>query len=103
MISILNYSWTSTKAIKGLRHFVLLNHYIDNAKEFFQMVSVLDEEINITISKKEIQNSELWEEGWQELEKNESITSDYEDFKKSKNPSFHEEIFINKKSEFYIS
>ena len=77
--------WTSNKSINGLRHFVLLNKINEQNKINFLMVSVIDVEINFTISNEELFNSRNWNEGWLNLPKNEAITKDYLDYKLGNN------------------
>ena len=73
--------WTSNKSINGMRHFVLLNEDREKYQDNVFMVSVLDAEINLKITKEELVNSSDWEEGWLALEKIEAITEDYVQFK----------------------
>ena len=97
-------SWTSNKSINGLRHFVLLNKINEDGQMNFLMVSVIDAEVSLIISKKELLNSGNWNEGWLNLPKSESITKDYLDYKLSNN--FDEginKVFVNKDSLFNIS
>ena len=97
------FSWTSKKPIKGLRHFVLLNQFIENERELFELVSVIDDEINILITREELENPIKWEKGWRDLKKSESITNEYMDFKKTKKEKSTKAIFIKDDSKFYIS
>ena len=76
--------WTSIKPINGLRHFVLVNKIIVKNQIYFLMVSVIDVEVNLKISKEELLNSEKWNEGWLNL-LFESITKGYLKYKKTKN------------------
>ena len=95
--------WTSNKPICGLRHFVLVNKTNENHQINFLMVSVIDVEISFKISKDELLNGGIWNEGWLNLPKSESITKDYFDLKSNKN--FKEDInkvFINNDSLFNI-
>ena len=96
--------WTSIKPINGLRHFVLVNKIKEKNQINFLMVSVIDIEVNLKISKEELVNSEKWNEGWINLPKFESITKSYLKYKKTK--KFKEgtnKILINKNSIFNIS
>jgi len=96
--------WTSNKSIKGLRHFVLVNHIKEKDQINFLMVSVLDAEISLIISEKELINSRNWKEGWLNLPKVESITKDYLEYKLSNLPKVRtNKIFINNDSLFNIS
>ena len=68
------------------------------------MVSVIDVEVNLKISKEELLNSEKWNEGWLNLPISESITKGYSEYKKNKNlKEGTNKIFINKNSIFNIS
>ena len=96
--------WTSNKPINGLRHFVLVNKIKAKDQIKFLMVSVIDAEISLQISKEELINSGNWNEGWLNLPKSESITKDYLDYKSLN--SLDEDInkiIINKNSLFNIS
>ena len=96
--------WTSNKSIKGLRHFVLVNKMNDKDQIIFLMVSVIDVEINLKISKEELTISGNWNKGWINLPKGESITKDYLDYKSSqKIKKGINTIFIKNDSYFYIS
>ena len=96
--------WTSSKAINGLRHFVLVNKIKEKDKINNLMVSVLDAEISLIISNEELINSEEWTQGWLNLPKSESITKDYFQYKLSKDSKEGiNKIFINKNSIFNIS
>ena len=95
--------WTSTKAINGLRHFVLVNETKEKGNLIFWMVSVIDSEINLKITHEELKNSGNWDKGWINLPKNESITEDYVSYKSSKKVDGIDEIFVNEDSLFNIS
>ncbi len=96
--------WTSNKSINGLRHFVLVNKIREKDQIKFLMVSVIDVEISLKISYKELTNSEKWNKGWLNLSKSQSITKDYLDYK-SGNIVKEEmiKIFVNNNSLFNIS
>ena len=95
--------WTSKKPINGLRHFVLINKTKEKGQIFFLMVSVLDCEINLKISTKELKNSGNWEKGWRNLTKNDSITEDYVRFKSFNKKEGTNKIFFTADSFFNIS
>ena len=98
-----NY-WTSNKSIHGLRHFVLLNKINEQDEIYFLMVSVVDLEINLKITKKELLYSGDWHEGWLDLPKREAITKDYLDYKSSNNSKGGiNKIFVKNDSLFNIS
>ena len=97
-----NY-WTSNKTINGLRHFVLVNETKEKGNIIFLMVSVLDSEINLRVTYKELTNSGNWYEGWINLPKLQSITEDYVNHKSRNKGESNVEIFINKDSLFNIS
>ena len=95
--------WTSSKPIKGLRHFVLVNEIKEVVNVTFLMVSVLDTEINLKITYEELINSGNWYEGWIDLPKCESITENYSNYKSSNKVEGIDEIFVNEDSVFNIS
>ncbi len=95
--------WTSNKSINGLRHFVLVNKVNEQDQINFLMVSVVDVEISLKISKDELLNSENWNVGWLNLPKSEAITKDYLDYKLSNNSKEGiEKIFVKNDSLFNI-
>ena len=93
---------TSIKPINGLRHFVLVNKTKEKGNFIYLMVSVLDSDINLRATYKELINSGNWHEGWINLPKLQSITEDYTKYKSSKKEEGIEEVFINKDSLFDI-
>ena len=95
--------WTSKKTINGLRHFVLVNKTKEKGKNFFLMVSVLDCEINLKITYKDLLNSGNWERGWLNLNKTDSITEDYVRFKFLNQKKVINKIFLTDDSLFNIS
>ena len=95
--------WTSNKSINGMRHFVLLNEEREKDQDNVFMVSVLDAEINLKITKEELVNSSDWEEGWLVLKKIEAITQDYVQFKSNNQTDGINKVFINDDSLFNIS
>ena len=95
--------WTSKKSIKGLRHFVLVNKIKQKGQIYLLMVSVIDCEINLKISYKELFNSGNWEKGWLKLPKTESITQEYLKFKSLKKKEGVKKVFFNFDSFFNIS
>ena len=94
--------WTSTRSIKGLRHFVLVNKVYEKDQINYLMVSVIDVEISLKISYQELIKSGKWIEGWLSLPQGESITKDYLDYKLNMKEEI-DKIFINKNSLFNIS
>ena len=98
-----NY-WTSNESINGLRHFVLINKINEQDQIYFLMVSVVDVEISLKISKEELLNSGNWNKGWLNLHKSEAITKDYSDYKLSnKSKEGIEKIFVKNDSLFDIT
>ena len=95
--------WTSNKTINGLRHFVLVNETKEKGNIIFLMVSVLDSEINLRATYKELINSGNWYKGWINLPKLQSITEEYVDYKSLKKGESIDKIFINEDSLFNIS
>ena len=99
----MNLYWTSVIPINGLRHFVCVNEFLDKGELKFLLVSVIDIEVNLTVSKNELENSCSWNLGWLELDKSESINHDYISFKKSKNFSEPTILSLNDSSPFNLS
>ena len=97
-----NY-WTSNKTINGLRHFVLVNETKEKENFSFLMVSVLDSEISIKTTYKELINSGNWHKGWINISKHQSITEEYLNYKSIKKGKVIDEVFINEDSLFNIS
>ena len=96
--------WTSIQPINGLRHFVLVNKIKEKNQINFLMVSVIDVDISLKISKEELVNSEKWNEGWLNLPKIKSITKGYLEYKKSKNfKKVINKVLLNENSIFNIS
>ena len=100
---IMENFWTSKQPINGLRHFVLLNVSEEKGKNIFLMVSVVDCNINLKITYKDLLNSGNWYKGWINLPKIESITKEYSNYKSCKKVEVIDEIFINEDSSFNIS
>ena len=95
--------WTSDKPINGLRHFVLLNETKEKGNIIFLMVSVIDSEINLKTTYKELINSGNWHRGWINLPKLQSITEGYLNYKSRNKGESIDEIFIDEDSLFNIS
>ena len=95
--------WTSKKPIMGLRHFVLVNKIKEKGQILFLMVSVVDCEINLKITYRELLNSSKWEKGWLNLPKTESITEEYVRSKSLIKKKGIKKIFLTEDSYFYIS
>jgi len=99
----MNLYWTSVRPINGLKHFVCVNELLDKGDLKFLLVSVIDVEVNLIVSKNELENSGSWKLGWLELDKSESITQDYIAFKKNKNFSEPKKLLLNDLSPFKLS
>ena len=95
--------WTSKKPINGLRHFVLVNKTKEKGNMVFLIVSVLDSEINLKVTYKELLYSGNWYKGWITLPKHESITDKYCNNKSNRNKKDNDEIYVNEDSLFNIS
>ena len=98
-----NLYWTSLQPINGLRHFVCVNQMIDKGEWNVLLVSVIDIEVNLIISKNELENSGLWEHGLLELNKSKAITEEYIIFKESKKFSKPTKLLLTDSSPFYLS
>ena len=99
----MNLYWTSTLPINGLRHFVCVNEFLDKGNLKLLLVSVIDIEVNLIVSRNELENSVSWKLGWMELNKSEAITQDYIVFKNSKNFSAPTKLLLNDSSQFKLS
>ena len=99
----MNLYWTSVRPINGLRHFVCVNELLIKGDLKLILVSVIDIEVNLIVSKNELENSGSWKLGWLELNKSESITQDYISFRESKNFSEPTKLLLNDSSPFNIS
>ena len=99
----MNLYWTSVLPINGLRHFVCVNELLDHREWKLLLVSALDIEVNLIVTKNELKNTSLWKLGWLELNKSESITQDYISFRESKNFSEPTKLLLNDSSPFNIS
>ena len=99
-----NCYWTSNKPFKGLRHFVLIDKFNSGDEITFLLVSVLDVDINLEVSEEELLNKEIWNEGWLNLAKKNSISNEYlKNKSKPKASVENNKIFLSKCSPFYIS
>ena len=99
----MNLYWTSAIPINGLRHFVCVNEILDKGEWKVLLVSVIDIEVNLLVSKNELKNSSSWNLGWLELNKSESITKAYISFKESKNSFETTKLLLNDSSPFKLS
>ncbi len=95
--------WTSKKSINGLKHFVFINQYELKKEVFFDFVSVLDDEINFTISKRVFEESSQWKKGWDDMEAENIDIKEYKKFKSLVSEYKPNKIFINETSVFNIS
>ena len=94
--------WSSKKTINGLKHFVVINQYELNKKVYLDFVSVLDESISFTISKKVLEESSQWIKGWNYFE-NDIDIKEYLEFKSSIREYKTKQIILNESSTFNIS
>ena len=99
----MNLYWTSVRPINGLRHFVCVNELSFDGDLKLLLVSVIDIEVNLIVSKNELENSASWKMGWLELNKFESITQDYIAFEASKEFSEPTKLLLNDSSKFKLS
>ena len=95
--------WTSKKSINGLKHFVLINKYKENGEYLLELVSVLDEDINLIISKKEFEKSKQWELGFIDDKKENIFINEYIEFKRINSIEKSDKILLRKMSPFNIS
>ena len=95
--------WTSRKTINGLKHFVVINQYEFKKEVFLDLVSVLDDSINFTISKKVFEESSQWIKGWNNVERENIDLNEYLEFKSSIREFKPNKITLNETSIFNIS
>ena len=94
--------WTSRKAINGLKHFVVINQYELKKEVYLDFVSVLDDAISFTLSKKVFDESSQWIKGWNDDEVDNINKKEYLKFKLSKVEN-KSKIIFNANSLFNIS
>ena len=94
--------WTSRKAINGLKHFVVINQYELKKEVYLDFVSVLDDAISFTLSKKVFDESSQWIKGWNDDERDNIDKIEYLKFKLSKVEN-KSKIIFNENSLFNIS
>ena len=95
--------WTSKKTIKGLKHFVVINKYELNEQIYLDIVSVLDEAISFTISKKVFEESSQWRKGWNDNQRENIDMKEYQEFKSSIREYKPNKIILKETSLFNIS
>ena len=95
--------WTSRKTINGLKNFVLINQYKLKKEVYLDFVSVLDEAISFTISKKVFEESSKWIKGWNDNEGENIDMKEYLEFKSSRREYKKHKIIFNETSIFNIS
>jgi len=99
----MNLFWTSKKSINGLKHFVLINKYKEKGLYLLELVSVLDEDINLIISKKEFETSKQWEIGFIDDKKENVFINEYIEFKRISSNDKFDKILLRETSPFNIS
>ena len=95
--------WTSKKTINGLKHFIVINQYEFKKETYLDIVSVLDESISFTISKKVFEGSSQWIEGWNDNGRDNIDMKEYLEFKSSIREYKNNKIIFNETSLFNIS
>ena len=95
--------WTSKKTINGLRHFIVINQYELKEEVYLDFVSVVDETICFTISKKVFEASSQWIKGWNDIEREKINIKEYLEFKSSIREYKSNKIFLDETSIFNIS
>ena len=95
--------WTSKKTINGLKHFIVINQYEFKKEAYLDIVSVLDESISFTISKKVFEESSQWIKGWNDNESENIDMKEYLEFKSSISEYKTNKIIFNETSLFNIS
>ena len=100
---IVELYWTSRKTINGLKHFVVINQYEFKKEVYLDLVSVLDEAISFTVSKKILEESSQWIKGWNDNEIENINIKEYLKFKSSIREYKTNSIKLNETSLFNIS
>jgi len=95
--------WTSRKTINGLKHFVVVNQYELKKEVYLDVVSVLDDAISFTISKKDFEKSTQWIKGWNDNQIEKIDIKQYLEFKSSIKENNSNKIIFNETSLFNIS
>ena len=95
--------WTSKKTINGLKHFVVINQYELKKEVYLDFVSVLDDAISLTISKKLFDESRQWIKGWNDNEIENINIKEYLEFKLSIKDDKTNKIILSETSLFNIS
>ena len=95
--------WTSRNTINGLKHFVIINQYKLKKEAYLDFVSVLDEAISFTISKKNFEESSQWKKGWSNSGGDNINIKEYLKFKSSITKNKQNKFIINENSLFNIS
>ena len=99
----MDFYWTSRKTINGLRHFVVINQYEFKKEVYLDFVSVLDDEISFTISKKVFEQSTQWIKGWNGNGRENIDKKEYVEFKSTIRKYKSNKIIFNETSLFNIS
>jgi len=99
----MNPYWKSKKPINGLFHFVIINEFEENGEIFLLLVSALDADVNLVVSRKSFEKSGDWVSGWKESKYSDKITNEYKIFKSRREILENKKIFLNETSLFNIS
>ena len=99
----MNDYWTFKDSIHGLKHFVVVNSYKEGKEYFFELVSILDDEISLKITKKEFEKSNKWEPGFIDYQKDNIVFNEYIEFKSRKRKYEIRRITLKDNSPFNIS
>ena len=95
--------WTSKKTISGLKHFVVINQYQLKKEVYLDIVSVLDESINLKISRKDFEESSQWIKGWNDNGEENINIREYLKFKSKTTKDYSSKINLEETSQFNIS
>ncbi len=63
-------SWSKTIPLNGFTHFVAINYGGEGNERWVNFVSVLDSNVRIIVSFKDLSDSFEWNQGWSEIKKN---------------------------------
>ena len=81
----------------------MVNQYELKKEGYLDFVSVLDESISFTISKKVFEASSQWIKGWNDIERENINIKEYLEFKSSIREYKTNKIILNETSTFNIS
>ena len=98
----MNHYWTSIETISGLRHFVIINKFKEKGEYILELVALIDDEISLRISKKELENSNKWKKGFVDYKERNIDINTYKAHKERNIKINIRRFSIKENSTFYI-